>query len=192
MDDNEINKRCGVEGCERPVDARGFCKAHYNRWRRHGDPLVCRPRGGKTHGLSATREHKIWRAMKGRCGNPNSTSYHKYGARGISVCERWASFHSFIEDMGKAPSEAHSIERIDNDGPYAPENCRWATPQEQANNCRTNRRISFLGRELTISQWAVEIGISQRTLVARLDKLKWPIDRALTTPARQKSGRAST
>lgn len=122
-----------------------------------------------THGLSKTPEYGIWQAMKNRCTNPTVSNYKNYGGRGIKVCDRWLnSFSAFYEDMGKRPSPAYSIERIDYDGNYEPGNCKWATALEQANNRCTNHRGFYRGEEVTIAELARRTGISPMTLYCRI------------------------
>lgn len=135
----------------------------------------------KTHGQSgrnATKEYSIWGKMIGRTQNLKDPDY---GGRGIKVCDRWRSFENFFEDMGKCPSKTHSIERDDVNGNYCPENCRWATQVEQANNKRNNHPITFRGKTQNIGQWAAELGIGGSTIKRRIN-LGWSIEMALTEP----------
>lgn len=135
----------------------------------------------RTHGLSASREYKIWAGMKKRCYDPSCKSFEDYGKRGIAVCARWqGSFENFYADMGPRPSRRHSIERVNNDGPYSPDNCRWATQREQVNNTRRNHFIEWNGERLTLAQWAERAGIRPHALLHRLDR-GWPLEQALRT-----------
>jgi len=139
------------------------------------------------HDLNRTAEHRTWSGMKNRCQNPANRSYPMYGGRGVTIDPRWESFDAFLSDMGLRPSPAHSLDRYpDNDGPYSPENCRWATRIEQANNKRSNHELTFNGKSMNISQWAREVGISEDTLERRINLLGWSTEKALTKPVRDR------
>lgn len=134
----------------------------------------------KTHGSSDSPEYRAWSNMLDRCRNKNSPGFHRYGGRGISVCDEWAgSFLAFIKDIGERPSSHHSIDRIDNDGDYCPSNCRWATSKQQSRNRADNRIIEFNGRSQTLYQWAEETGLNNSTISGRI-RNGWPIEKALT------------
>ena len=137
---------------------------------------------GEAHTNRTTPEYNVWVAIKKRCYNPTYKDFPRYGARGIRVCDRWLeSFLNFLADMGRRPSSRHSLERINNDGPYAPENCRWALSVEQANNRRNNRHITFNGRTLTVAQWERALGTKRGLILDRLQR-GWTIDAAMTRP----------
>lgn len=105
------------------------------------------------HGMSLTATHRVWAGIKARCTNKNDKYYPRYGGRGIKVCDRWLhSFENFYADMGEKP-EKMSLDRIDNNGNYCPENCRWATVKTQNNNRRTNIYITYRGKTMTLKQW---------------------------------------
>ena len=138
-----------------------------------------------THGMSRTPEYQAWKNMKKRCFNPNTKQYSDWGGRGITVCDRWKnSFENFLADMKLKPTPKHSIDRIDNDGDYCPENCKWATNAEQQNNQRTNRLITIGCVTLTIAQWAKEMGFARNLISCRL-KAGWSEFAAVMTPVRQ-------
>lgn len=124
-------------------------------------------------------EYKIWSGMKSRCNNPKHRFYKDYGGRGINVCDQWNTFEYFLADMGSKP-QGMTIDRIDNNKGYCPENCRWATRIEQKNNCRNNRWLTKDGITKTMAQWARDLGINYRTLKSRLNIHKWSVEKALT------------
>jgi hypothetical protein len=141
--------------------------------------------GNTRHG-HASRSGKsatwlTWASMIRRCTMPSQDSYPLYGGRGIVVCERWQTFENFLADMGEKPAGT-SIERIDSDGNYEPSNCRWATMKEQQRNRRGNRHITNAGLTMTAAEWAERTGLPSSAIRSRLDKLGWPVERALTEP----------
>jgi hypothetical protein len=124
---------------------------------------------GALKAYKRTKEYLIWANMKNRCANPTQASYKNYGARGIKVCARWNRFENFISDMGKRPSDKHSLDRIDNNGNYAPSNCRWATKEEQVANKRP-RIDAILYEGKSVTQWAKELNIAKYIIYARLKR----------------------
>jgi hypothetical protein len=126
-------------------------------------------------------EYQVWYAMLYRCHNNNCPQYFNYGGRGIQVCERWYNFENFIIDMGRRPYSDYSLDRIDPNGNYEPNNCKWSTKIEQATNRRTSVFLEFNDKKQTIAAWARELNIAESTLRARVDK-GWPIEKIITTP----------
>lgn len=144
--------------------------------------LITHVKHGHTQNGKISKTYRSWSEIIRRCTNPKCTAYKNYGGRGITVCERWRnSFENFLEDMRKCPS-GYSIDRIDNNGNYCKENCRWATREQQNRNSRHNHLITFDGKTQCLSAWAEEIGITMITLWNRIVRSKWPIEKALTTP----------
>lgn len=119
--------------------------------------------------------------MKDRCLNPSHDSYGHYGAKGVTICERWLIFENFLADMGERPAGRYSIDRIDNSRGYEPGNCRWATLKQQNENRRSNRLLTHDGLTLTLTDWAKRLGLSKQAISARL-RAGWPVDRALAQP----------
>jgi hypothetical protein len=139
------------------------------------------------HGKARSRIYRSWVTMIQRCTNPNNPVYERYGRRGITVCERWRSFENFYADMGDAP-EGKTLDRIDNEGPYSPENCRWATPTEQQNNTRRNTLLTFQGRTMTLAEWGRATGFGKHVMLNRLTR-GWTVEAILTTPVAKRSSR---
>jgi len=137
-------------------------------------------RRSKMHEIINTPVYKVWENMKSRClnTNKNSDDYKRYRGRGIKICKQWMEFKNFYADMGKKP-KGLTLERIDNNGDYCKENCRWATKREQANNTRRNRLITYNSKTKTVAQWARVAGVKYTTFWVRLYKLNWSLKRAL-------------
>lgn len=127
-----------------------------------------------------TKEYFIWRGIKERCLNPRNKHYFRYGGRGITMCEKWKnSYADFLLDMGRKPSDKHSIERNDNEKGYSPENCKWATQKEQTRNTRQNKILTFNGVSLCVAEWAEKLNVKSATLHMRVHR-GWSVDRILT------------
>lgn len=113
------------------------------------------------------RLYSVWKNMRSRCTNPNRQHYHVYGGRGISVCDRWQDFNLFIEDMYPTFEEGLTLDRIDVNGNYCPENCRWANIEEQSNNKRDSLKLLFEGEYYTEAQLSRKTGVSRTTIQQR-------------------------
>lgn len=136
----------------------------------------------KTHGMTNTRTFVSWDSMKQRCLNPNHKSYCEYGGKGVEVCDRWInSFENFLADMGERPIGT-TLDRKDGSLGYTPENCRWATFEQQGNNRKTNVFLEHDGKKLTVTQWSKIVGISNKAISYRL-KSGWSVKDALTISA---------
>lgn len=136
----------------------------------------------KRHGLCKTPESHVWNAMIQRCYDKNHNAYLRYGGRGIVVCERWRrGFMNFLEDMGRRPSSSYTIGRIDNDGSYCKNNCRWETRRQQQNNRSTSILIEKDGQTMPLTHWSEVLGLDQTTIRWRL-RHGWDGKRALETP----------
>lgn len=126
------------------------------------------------HGKRRSSEYKCWTNIKSRCLNEKASAYQHYGARGISICERWKNdFLAFYDDMGPRPSSKHSIERIDNTKGYQPDNCRWALPSEQVRNTRSTVFVRYQGQKMCLADAAASAGLSQSVVYMRRHR-GWP------------------
>jgi hypothetical protein len=183
--------------CSNPVCARELCRTHYDQANYRGVLSVKRsssnarkPRrslknviaASVNHGMSATKVYRSWLQMIHRCFNPNHCHFERYGGRGITTTSDWLDFNNFFRDMGHPPTGGHSLDRLDNNKSYSKNNCRWATPIEQANNRSSNRRITYQGETLTLAEWSRKQNISPRLISRRLQD-GWTAERILATPA---------
>ena len=164
--------KCTVASCFR---RKVMCKGYHIK------------RNGRTSHLSTkTRLFKIWESMHERCERKNHVHYKDYGGRGISVCEEWTEFIPFRDwAMDNGYKETLTIDRIDCNGNYSPNNCRWVTNKEQQNNRRDNRKLTFNGEEHTISEWANITKINKTTIRARIDA-GWAIEDILTKSVKKR------
>lgn len=142
-----------------------------------------------THGhatLGKSPEWRCWRAMRERCLNPKGKDFHKYGGRGIRICDRWTDFALFLADMGERPSAIHTLDREDPNGHYEPGNVRWATPKQQARNRRNHRLVEYDGRTMPASEAAELAGLPDYVVLCRLNRGTPPF--APYTPRPRRSG----
>lgn len=139
------------------------------------------------HGLEHTRLYGIWSDMRLRCYDEKNIAYHRYGGRGITICDEWKNDVKAFYDWATANGykDSLTIDRIDNDGNYCPENCRWATVKEQASNRRSNILVTHNGKTQTMKKWANEVGTPYKVVWARMQKLGWSAERALTEPVKK-------
>lgn len=135
---------------------------------------------GRTHGYSDHPLYHTWICMHYRCSDPGYVDYPKYGARGISVCDRWSDFNLFVFDMGDRP-DGMTLDRRDNDDGYYLENCRWATAEQQNRNRRNSHMITAFGQTLSLAEWVEKTGIGRYAIRGRL-RGGWEPERALSTP----------
>lgn len=135
------------------------------------------------HGMARTRIYTTWAGMIQRCTNKKAAGYHSYGGRGIKVSPRWMKFENFFADMGDKP-DGLTLERIDNDGDYEPSNCRWATMAEQSANKRGTVWFDHRGHLRTALDIAAAGNIHRQTLISRVEKLGWSVEKAVEAPVR--------
>lgn len=148
------------------------------------DAVVTTGRRNATHGMTKTTEFMTWTSMKKRCLNTKDLAYPRYGGRGITVCDRWLeSFENFYEDMGPRPFPGAHIDRIDNDGHYEPDNCRWTDVRTNQNNRRNTPKYEFRGQMLTLAEVSRICGVEPGCLRDRI-KRGWTLEDAATIPVR--------
>jgi hypothetical protein len=141
----------------------------------------------RTTDNSEWRAHHCWMRMRNRCDNRKSPDYKNYGGRGITYDPRWSDFSAFVADMGLPPPN-RSLDRIDNNGPYCKENCRWADRLTQSRNRRNAHLIAFQGKSMRIAEWAEYLGVPITTIKNRIYR-GWPLERALTATSYEEVGR---
>ena len=145
-----------------------------------------KPKHGHATDGAVSPEYQAWLNMRARCDGRSDSARRHYVARGITVCDRWAtSFEAFLADVGPRPSPEHSIDRIDNEGNYEPGNVRWATRTEQARNTRTTRIVEVNGVRASMAEWAERTGISLASIYDRISR-GWSVERAVSTPRDEK------
>lgn len=142
--------------------------------------LVYEQKTRLTHGMTGTVLHNRWLNMKSRCFNPHNKRYERYGGRGITICDEWLDFKNFYNwSVANGFSEELSLDRIDNDKGYCPDNCRWATPRQQANNTARNVKIEYTGKVKTLSQWCRDLGLNYKLVYYRYHEQNMKFEKAI-------------
>jgi hypothetical protein len=169
--------RCTKSNCTREVGkhgARNMCPMHYRQSRKSKNSI-----------RTKANYSELISNIKTRCYNKNNPAYKWYGGRGIKICDRWLeNIDNFIEDMGTSYYSGATLDRIDVNGNYEPNNCRWVDWIEQANNRRSNTTIEYKDRTQTLAQWVRELNLKPSTTRQRIYELKWSIEKAFETPNR--------
>ena len=171
---------CSIKDCNNAHKAKGYCQKHYTRLWKYGDPLFKKT---EEHGLSKTKEYRVWCGIKARCLNKNNPAYKYYGGRGIKICDEWINaYTTFYKDMGSRPFPDAVIDRIDNNGNYEPGNCRWITQAENMRN--TSRgvlnwftvksiRKLFLQKKYSYKELSKIYNIQERTIKSVIQNQTW-------------------
>lgn len=140
------------------------------------------------HTIKHKHEYNSWKSMKARCLSPTAHEYHNYGGRGIKICKRWLvpihGFHNFLHDMGARPA-GYSLDRIDPDKDYSPENCRWANWKTQGSNRRGLAMITYKNKTQSLKEWSRELQLPYKTLVQRR-YYGWDVNRMFEQPIRKR------
>ena len=145
-------------------------------------------KGVETRYITKHPLYTVWRKMRERCFNKNCLEWKRYGGRGIIICKEWGDFDNFAKDMYPTYKQGLTLDRIDNDGNYEPENCRWATWHQQQNNRSNNHFFEYKGIADTLTNWASFFKIKKSTLTMRVYKYGWNFEKALFTPVRKGGG----
>ena len=141
----------------------------------------------KTHGLSKSQLYRMWISMIYRCENPKHNAYKYYGAKGITVCEEWHDFSAFKKWADETkPFKDATVDRIDNNKGYSPDNCRWADMSTQANNRSSNLEITYNGETHNLREWSEMLNLDYKRVHNRMNKLGWSFEKAVSTPVDQK------
>ncbi|MDP3322680.1 MAG: hypothetical protein Q8S71_03935 [Hydrogenophaga sp.] len=144
--------------------------------------------GNIKHGMHGTLTYSRWRSMMSRCYQVNASNYKYYGLKGIKVCQSWHEFYSFFLDMGECPDETMTLDRINNEGDYEKNNCRWATQAKQNSNRSSCVILTYNGVSKNVAEWAKDIGISANSINQRR-YLGWSVEKILTTPLKRRTNK---